>query len=98
MTWARIGRPPIVRRGLSPPPIRRDRPPARITPKVASLIDRGALAPRFHRLIFDIGEILVEDDALGAGERDEALAPRPADQGQPGFAGEFDPPGGEART
>ncbi len=32
MTRARIVRPPISRSGLSPPPIRRARPPARITP------------------------------------------------------------------
>src|ERR1700751_43170 len=88
--------PPISRSALSPPPMRRARPPARRTPTVGSLIVRCAFAAMLHRLFLDIGEVLVEDDALGPGESDEALAARPADQGEPGLARELDAPGGEA--
>ena len=49
-------------------------------------------------LLLDIGQVLVEDDALLARERDEALAAGAADERQPGLAGELDAPGGEARA
>ena len=46
----------------------------------------------------DAARIAVEDDALGAGQRDKALALGAADQGQPGLPRQLDAPGGEARA
>ena len=54
------------------------------------------LAPVLGAFIFDEGEVLVEDDAILAGERDEALAARAADQSEVGLARQFHAPGGEA--
>ena len=54
------------------------------------------LAPVFGAFVLDEGEVLIEDDAVLAGERDEALAARAADQCQIGLARQFDAPGGEA--
>src|ERR1700736_2798429 len=82
---------------LSPPPMRRASPPARTRPKV-SIVMRRALAPVLAALVFDVGEVLIEHDAVFSGERDEALAARAADQRQPRLARELDTPGGEART
>ena len=48
MMWARIGRPPIGRRHLSPPPMRRDRPPARITPATSRVT--GCPSPSWRRI------------------------------------------------
>ena len=49
------------------------------------------LAPVLGALVLDIGEVLVEHDAVLARERDEALAARAADQRQVGLAGSSTP-------
>src|ERR1051326_4045296 len=56
------------------------------------------LAPVFGGFLFDVAQVLIEHDALLAGERDEALAARAADQGEAGLAGQIDAPGGETRA
>src|ERR1044072_4372348 len=85
----RIVSSPMRISALSPPPIRRARPPARTRPKVSIVMHRR-LAPVLAALLFDVREILVEHDTILARERHEALAARAADQGQPGLAREFD--------
>src|SRR5215216_1745398 len=111
ITRSRMVRPAITRIGLSPPPIRRAKPPARSTPgmssaplgvagaslDVASVIAFAfALVPRGFFL--DIIEVLVEHDPLLAGQRDEAFSPRAPDQRQADLPRQFDAPGGEARA
>src|SRR6516162_10001042 len=104
-TRARIATPPIWRIGLSPPPIRRARPPASNTPGVAgvsfdaagnSVVTLGALALVLRRLFFDVSEILVVDDALLPGQGDEAFSARAPDQRQSDLPGQIDAPGGKA--
>src|SRR5690242_7678912 len=56
------------------------------------------LAPVLRALLLDIGEVLIEHDAVFAGERDEAFSARAPDQCQAGLARELDAPGGEARA
>ena len=58
-------RPPMLRIGLSPPPIRRARPPAKSTPGI-SVVTGFALAFVARRFVFDEGEVLVVDDAVFA--------------------------------
>src|SRR5580658_1775518 len=73
MTRARIVLPAISRNGLSPPPIRRAKPPASTTPAVQpnSLVTIVA----FSRVTsLDAGSILVECDPLLARQRDKAFA------------------------
>src|SRR6478672_4268813 len=82
---------------LSPPPMRRASPPARTRPNVSVLMHRR-LAPVLAALFLDVGEVLVEHDAVLAGERDETFSPRAPDQRQPGLARKLDAPGGEARA
>src|SRR5882724_930021 len=112
ITRSRIVRPPIWRIGLSPPPIRRAKPPANNTPGVAgasldvarasldvagiSFVTLSALALVPRRFLFDEREILVVDDALLARQRDKALAAGAADQGQSDLPRQIDAPGGEA--
>src|SRR5213592_348565 len=79
---------------LSPPPMRRASPPARTRPNVSIVMHRR-LASVLAALLLDVGEVLIEDDAVLAGERDEALAARAADQGEPGLARKLHPPGRE---
>src|SRR6185312_7017864 len=94
--------PPSRRRHLSPPPMRRAWPPASTTP--ATLMGRPScrvvlaarLAAEARALLLDAARVVVEDDALGAGEGDEAAAAGAADEGKPGLPREIDPPGGEA--
>src|ERR1700742_1570122 len=86
---------PILISALSPPPMRRASPPARTRPNVSIVMHRR-LAPVLAALLLDVGKVLVEHDAVLAGERDKALAARAADQRQPGLARKLDPPGGEA--
>src|SRR5450755_2779334 len=66
ITRSRMVRPPIWRIGLSPPPIRRARPPASNTPGVFgnSLVTVAALALVTRGFFFDERQILVVDDAL----------------------------------
>src|SRR3954453_10569788 len=82
---------------LSPPPMRRARPPARTRPWV-SIVMRRALAPVLAALVLDVAQVLVEHDAVLTRQRDEALAARAADQRQPRLAGKLDAPGREARA
>src|SRR5215207_7426078 len=102
ITRSRMVRPAMVRIGLSPPPIRRARPPASSTPgiltvPVASVIAFAlALVPR--RYFLDIIEVLVEHDPLLPRQRDEAFSPRAADQCQPDLPRQLDAPRGEARA
>src|SRR2546421_228255 len=49
-------------------------------------------------LVLDVGEILVEHDAVLACERNEAFSPCAADQREAGLARKLDAPGGEAGT
>src|SRR5882724_1104669 len=92
-TRSRMVAAPIRIRALSPPPIRRARPPARTSPKVGgiSVVMHRRLAPVPRALLLDIVDILVEHDAVLAGERDEALSPRAADQREAGLAGKLHP-------
>src|ERR1700730_8710961 len=98
-TRSRMVFPPMRIIALSPPPMRRARPPASTRPSVdgISVFMHGRLAAVLGTLVSDIGEVLVEHDAILTGERDEAFAARPSDQGEVRLAGELDAPGGEAR-
>src|SRR4051794_39062683 len=98
ITRSRMVRPPIWRIGLSPPPIRRARPPASSTPGVAgiSIFTVAALALVTGGLFLDEGEILVVDDALLARQRDEPFSACAPDQGQSDLPRQIDAPGGEA--
>src|SRR3954463_12263257 len=105
ITRSRMVRPAIVRIGLSPPPIRRARPPASNTPGIsgasldaALVVTVFALALVPCRFFLDIVEVLVEHDALLSGQRDEAFSPRAADQRQADLSRQFDTPCGEARA
>src|SRR5262245_7831981 len=116
-TRSRIVCAPMRISALSPPPMRRAKPPARTRPKVGgevtmscpvvrerrsesngngSVVMHRRLAPVLGALLFDVAEVLVEHDAVLAGECDKALAARPPDQGKPGLARELDAPGREA--
>jgi len=48
------------------------------------------LAPVLGAFLLHRRQILIEHDAVFAGQRDKALAPRAADQGQVGLARQFD--------
>src|SRR5712672_3360797 len=85
MVW-----PPIRMRALSPPPMRRASPPASTRPSGRSIVMHRRLAPVLRALLLDEAEVLVEHDALLAGERDEALAASAADQRQVGLACQLD--------
>src|SRR6266404_1326905 len=107
ITRSRMVRPPIQRIGLSPPPIRRARPPASSTPGVAgasldvagaSVVTLGALALVTRGFLLDKGEVLVIDDALLAGQRDEAFSPCAPDQRQSDLPRQIDAPGRKARA
>src|SRR3984957_14101884 len=100
ITRSRMVRPAIWRIGLSPPPIRRARPPASSTPGVGgiSVFTVFALAFMPRGFFFDKDEILVVDDPLLARQRDESFAPRAADKGQSDLPRQIDTPGGETRT
>src|SRR5258705_6383709 len=97
ITRSRMVRPAIVRIGLSPPPIRRARPPASNTPGIL-VVTFFALALVPRRFFLDIVEVLVEHDALLSGQRDEAFSPRATNQRQPDLSRQFDAPCGEARA
>src|SRR5437667_666909 len=104
ITRSRMVRPAIWRIGLSPPPIRRARPPASNTPGVggaslgvagASAVTLGALALVTGGFLFDESQVLIVDDALLARQHDEPFSPRAPDQRQSDLPGEIDAPGGE---
>src|SRR5262245_42917344 len=98
-TRSRMVASPMRIRALSPPPMRRARPPARTSPKVGvSIVMHRGLAPVSGALLLDQPEVLVEHDAVLAGERDEALPAGAPDQGEAGLARELHAPGGEARA
>src|SRR5262245_65092308 len=96
ITRSRMVRPAIRRIGLSPPPIRRARPPASSTPGIsgaplgvanappdaALVVTRFALALVARGFFLDIVEVLVEHEPLLTRQRNEALATRAADKGQ----------------
>src|SRR5258708_28625090 len=100
MTRSRIGRPPVWRCGLSPPPVRPAGPPASSTAGVAgnSLVTLSALALVTRGFFGDEGKILIVDDTLLARQRDEALAPRAPDQRQSNLPRQVDTPRRKART
>src|SRR5215470_13548474 len=99
-TRSRMVVPPMRIIALSPPPMRRASPPARTRPRVggASIVMHRRFAPVLGALFLDVGKILIEHDAVFAGERDEAFAARTADQGEVRLARQLDAPGGEARA
>src|SRR5262249_59357456 len=104
ITRARMVLPAMVRIGLSPPPIRRARPPASSTPGMsgappgvagappgaASVVTALALALVPRGFFLDVIEVLVVDDALFTRERNEAFAARAPDQRQPHLPREID--------
>src|SRR5258708_35473222 len=92
--------PPIWRIGLSPPPIRRAKPPASSTAGVAgaSVITLSALALVACGFFLDEGKILIVDDPPLARERDEALAPRAPAQRQSNLPRQCDTPRPKAPT
>src|SRR5215207_3643217 len=96
ITRSRMVRPAIVRIGLSPPPIRRARPPASSTPGILIIAFALALVP--CGFFLDVIEVLIEYDPLLSGQRDEAFSPRAPDQRQPDLPRQLDAPGGEARA
>src|SRR5262245_12201116 len=97
-TRSRIDTPPISMRALSPPPMRRASPPASTRPKVGgwSVVMHRGLAPMLGALFFDVSEVLVENDPFFAGECNETLAARAADQCQVRLARQLDAPGCES--
>src|SRR5579872_557027 len=97
ITRCRMVLPAMVRIGLSPPPIRRASPPAKMTPG-SLVIVACTLASVPRRFLFDIFQTLIIDDALFARERKEAFATRASDQSQPDLPRQIDSPGGEAGT
>src|SRR4051812_49161576 len=99
MTRSRMVRPPMLRIGLSPPPIRRASPPASRTPGVAGIsVIPLALAHMASGFLCDIIEILVVNDALLAGQRNEPFSPCPSDQRQADLPREVDAPRRKSRT
>src|SRR5262245_33230855 len=69
ITRSRMVRPAIWRIGLSPPPIRRARPPASRTPGIL-VVTRFALALVARGFFLDVIEVLIVDEALLAREWD----------------------------
>src|SRR3954451_22973054 len=99
MTRSRMVRPPMLRIGLSPPPMRRAKPPARSTPGVEGFsVIPLALAHMARGFLRHVIEILVVDDALLAGQRDEPFSARASDQRQSDLPREIDTPRGKTRT
>src|SRR5436305_13613970 len=97
MTCARIGLPAISFSGLSPPPMRRASPPARMMPQTGhSLIRAGALAAMARIFFLDARQVFVKDNALRTGDDSEPFAAHAADQRQTGLVRELNAPRGEA--
>src|SRR5262245_41447020 len=99
-TRSRIETPPISMRALPPPPMRRASPPARTRPSVGGklVVMHGGLASMLGAFLFDEGQILIEHDAIFAGQRNETFAARAPNQRQICLAREFDAPSGETRS
>src|ERR671914_1089994 len=98
ITWRRMGFPPISSCPLSPPPMRRASPPARITPAIWSIILACAFPQVFLMLFVHLARIGVEDDAILARQGDEAPPPRSPDEGELGAPCKLDARSREART
>src|SRR5262249_34399244 len=83
-TRSRIEIPPISMRDLSPPPMRRASPPARTRPSVDGklVVMHGGLAPGLGDLLCDVGDDLIEQDAMFASKGDKACAARTPDRRQ----------------
>src|SRR3954447_6620302 len=93
MTPSRMGGAPMLRIGLSPPPMRRAKPPASRTPGGGGIsVIPLALAHMARGFLRHVIEILVVDDALLAGQRDEPFSACPSDQRQPDLPREVDAP------
>src|SRR5690606_37672104 len=73
--------PPRSSSPLSPPPIRRARPPARITPSGLLILRPLPAAAALFRA--DGGQISITDQPLFAGQADKALPAQPPDQRHP---------------
>src|SRR5262249_32467751 len=105
-TRSRMLAPPMRIIALSPPPMRRASPPARTRPRVGgsvagnvggtSVVMHGRFAAMLRALLLDVGEVLIEHDAVFARERDKALAAGAPDQGEVGLARKLDAPGSES--
>src|SRR5690606_37388751 len=103
MMRSRIGRPPRSRSPLSPPPMRRASPPASTTPRIfcisgssasRRLVVAAALALQLRGFLGNLARIGIEAQALGAGQRHEALDLGAADQRHADLAGQLHAPGG----
>src|SRR3546814_12269185 len=90
-----------MRRHLSPPPMRRARPPARRTPTVpratliSGVLDDARLAAAAGFLVLDPRQVGVPYQPLLAGEHAEAPALNAAAPGQSRLPGPVDAPGCE---
>src|SRR4051812_32384256 len=94
MVW-----PPSGRKHLSPPPMRRDSPPAsRTMRRSGGIVVARALAPGLLALRRNLRRVGIVADAVRTGEGDEAAALGAADQGEPRLPRQRDAPGGEARA
>src|SRR4051794_29318000 len=99
MTRSRMVRPPMLRIGLSPPPMRRARPPASRTPGVGGVsVIPLALAHMARGFLCDVVEILIVDDALLAGQRNESFSAGTSDQCEPDLPRKVDAPCRKPRT
>src|SRR5580658_961180 len=66
-------------------------------PRELVIMHRG-LAPVLRALFLHVGEVLIEDDAVLASERDETLTPGAADQRQMSLTRQLHTPSGETRA
>ena len=97
ITHSKMVRPPIFRIGLSPPPIRRAKPPASSTPGI-SIVMAFAFPLMPRGFFFDESKILVVNDALFARQRNETLSAGASDQCQSDLSRQINAPGREARA
>src|SRR5215469_13545161 len=81
---------------LSPPPMRRARPPARMTPTVSrsKVIVRCLLQPTRRGGAFDV----IEDNALGARQRNESAPARPRNHCERRLARKLNAPARRTRS
>src|SRR5215213_465342 len=97
ITCARMGLPPSAMSPLSPPPMRRARPPARMTPATSAILG-GTLALMLAVFLLHRTRIGIENDPLLARKRDEALPACPPDEREIGLSRQFHPRCGEPRS